>query len=376
MEKIKKISVCIISLLIISIGCFCSCFSLILVDHSNLKAWINNASGSSNIISDLWKAIYKYHQPLNQSYFNDNETSIYKLNNGWFSYAKTYNSTKKYSSSISEFKKLLDDNNIQLCYAITAECGDERQHQLPYGISIYQEKTNNELFEILKQNSIDYFDTYKLLSESNKDYYSYFYKTDHHWNNSAGHFVAQSLIKEFNKNYNFGLDETILNIENFDEQHYSQMFLGSIGKKLQSTFLYNVTADDFDIFYPNFETNFDIKFNGNTKYSGPYNKTILSESHLYYDLANNNTYCAFLHGDHSLINIHNNKCENNKKILILKDSKANVVNSYLSLCFEYMDIIDPRPYKDSIKDYITNTQPDLVLFLCSSTNGANYFDIK
>lgn len=65
---------------------------------------------------------------------------------------------------------------------------------------------------------------------------------------------------------------------------------------------------------------------------------------------------------------------NGLKVLILKDSKANVVASHLASSFQYLEIIDPRAIDFNIKDYIEQTNPDLVLSIFSPFNTEGFYE--
>jgi hypothetical protein len=76
-----------------------------------------------------------------------------------------------------------------------------------------------------------------------------------------------------------------------------------------------------------------------------------------------NPYGAYLYGDNPLLVIHNNFLHGNKKILIIKDSFVNNLAPFLSLGIEHIDMLDLRHFTGSIKTYIKQTQPDMVIVM-------------
>ena len=130
---------------------------------------------------------------------------------------------------------------------------------------------------------------------------------------------------------------------------------------------------------PKYDTNFEVKISTNKKtlenattHSGNYWEALIWEKYLKYDHNNINCYAAYTHADQSLMSIKNNNATNNKRILVLKDSKANVVNAHLASAVEYLDIIDLRYFSGSLQNYIADSQPDAVILLQSPFSGAKH----
>jgi hypothetical protein len=80
----------------------------------------------------------------------------------------------------------------------------------------------------------------------------------------------------------------------------------------------------------------------------------------YYNLS---PYDAYLYGNRELVTIHNNLLRDGRKILLIKDSFANVVAPFLSIGIENLDIVDLRYFTGSIKSYIEKHIPDTVVIM-------------
>jgi hypothetical protein len=74
-------------------------------------------------------------------------------------------------------------------------------------------------------------------------------------------------------------------------------------------------------------------------------------------------YGAYLYGDNPLVIIHNNFLYDNKRILFIKDSFVMCVAPFLALGVEYIETIDLRNFTGSVKTYIKQNKPDMVIVM-------------
>ena len=198
-----------------------------------------------------------------------------------------------------------------------------------------------------------------LVSE-NENFYSWFYKTDHHWNVHAGFSVASEIAQRLKKEFGLPVDTNVLDEIYFNTVTYEKAFLGSQGKKATHGY---ISPENFEVYYPLFDTEFSIEIPTKMiERTDTFENTLIESENLkvgnYYI---NNTYAAFLYGDVPLIRIHNLNCKNGTRALMIKTSDANVVDTYLAFTVEYLDIVDPRHFDGSIRTFIEKTRPDVVL---------------
>ncbi len=99
------------------------------------------------------------------------------------------------------------------------------------------------------------------------------------------------------------------------------------------------------------------------------------------EYSNNNggyAYECLIGGNRPLTTIENLNSENDTRILILKDSYALAAAPYLSLTVDEVDLIDTRPnagnFNGSVRTYIENNKPDIVLLLYGSNIQTSTFD--
>lgn len=77
----------------------------------------------------------------------------------------------------------------------------------------------------------------------------------------------------------------------------------------------------------------------------------------------NVSYGTFLNGDYPLLSVQNEEQDNQRNLLIIKDSYANAFLPWVYPYFQNMVMVDPRYFKENISDLIENNYITDVLFL-------------
>lgn len=367
MKNLEKKIVCILVVIFI-----CICSALTIVSYVKTKD-IEASYTKKHPLNDLFINVYgKSNRLLGKTLIEDSEIDFYLLNNNKNLARKLiYVNTTRYQNKLYNFKNYLSNLGINYSFIITAEAGDERSGLLPLGIETnYCEQVTNELSTVLSNCNINHIATFDYLNQGPRSYCDYFYKTDHHWNDYAGLYLSEIITKHLNNKYNLGLNSDLFSLDNHEIITYDNLYLGSLGKKVGMGYVY---PEDFTILVPKFETNFYIP---RYKSIGAYSDSILFTKNLTYDPYNKDAYRTYLNGDHDLLQIQNLKIKNGKRILVLKDSKANVISAHLACAVENLDIIDLRHYKGSLKEFIEKTKPDVVLNIQSAFSFANMYDFE
>ena len=151
-------------------------------------------------------------------------------------------------------------------------------------------------------------------------------------------------------------------------------YLGSLGRRAT---LAEAAPDDFEILYPEFPVNitFRIEEKGIEK-TGDFASTINYEEIEDPDIYHRECYLALLSfigcGKAAVIN---NEPPNDVRILIVGDSLAIPETSLLALNCKTCELIDPRYFKGSIKAYIKENKPDVVINTYSTTIIQDYYPI-
>lgn len=366
-ELVKKIVAILISLILIVCAIGTILTGIVIKDFEY-------ACGNGNVFSGIFSSIYGYSNRLfGKKIFIDGESVVMMTSDGNLVGKLEPYDPRENRQAIDGFNEYLKNLGIGYGFIITSECGDERSGLLPLGVTTnHCEDTTNKMISMLDDLGISYVNTYDYLSTDSRSYSNYFYKTDHHWNDYAGLYVSQLIAKYLNEEYDFGLDYSMFNLENYEIEKHDESFMGSYGRKVGYGTVY---PEDFDILTPKFNTKFDIVFPKleETNQSGSYRDALIYGKYIISSEKYVNRYCAYLGGDFQITNIHNLNVDNNIRVLVLKDSKANVVNAHLACAVEYLDIIDLRHYKDNLKDYIESTSPDVVLHIQSAFAGGAFY---
>lgn len=303
---------------------------------------------------------------LNRSLIDDTDKSnqVLKLNNGYLTFKENKNSDLSgLQQYLVDLKKTCDSTGSKLLYVKKTTKNTTNKELLPCYYPYVYNLNFDEIKPILEKQDILVLDIDEKINKSNIDKYSLFFKTDHHWLPQTGIWVSKSICEELNNINGWNLDTNKLDINNYNIITYPNSFLGSQGKRIGAIY---GGIDDFYVVYPSFETKLtvdmsDIEFN----VTGNFQETLLNEDSITpNNLLNkdNTAYNTYMRGNHDLVKITNHNMQDGKKALLVLDSFGCVVAPYLSLEFSQLDCIDIRSYTDSVKDYIEETKPDVVIY--------------
>lgn len=219
------------------------------------------------------------------------------------------------------------------------------QEKLPEYVTVYNQKQIIDNFYSKLQDKIKTIDVTDILME-NRDEYLYF-KTDHHMT-SLG---AYSAYTKFCLVANLETEK----INNFEKETVSNDFLGTLDSKAQ---IPNQEKDKVDI-YVN-QKNLNIK---SAEYDNESTKSIFNMEYL----DKKDKYSFFLNGNNAKVVVKTN-VENNRNLLVIKDSYAHIMAQFLCQNFEEIHFIDPRYYKLSLTEYATENNITDILFLYNISN--------
>ena len=201
------------------------------------------------------------------------------------------------------------------------------------------------------------------------DFYGAFYKTDHHWKTTTAFQMAGVLAEYLNNNYKYDFDSDYYNLDYYKVEHYVNYFLGSLGKKVT---LSKADPEDYDLIVPDFDTNFSIQIPERyIDQTGAFKDVLLDYRHLQtIDYYNENCYASFMNRNDAVASIHNNAptCNNGKKILFIKDSYSTPLIPYIALGVEDIETLYEIRFTGSVRTYIDQVQPDMVIVMYSADN--------
>ena len=330
---------------------------------SRLTDVINKYSGRMNLVSPFFLNVYgKTTAALGKNMIDDAENPVVRLENGYLTYTYLHSQDSVEYAGILDFNKWLSKKDIPFLFVMPAEKSDDRYAVYPKGFPVSKRYAvmQNEYLKYLDDNGISYLNSGEMLVSENEDFYSWFYKTDHHWNVHAGFSVASAIAQRLKTEFGLPVDTDVLDRTYFSVISYENAFLGSQGKKATHGY---ISPENFEVYTPLFDTAFSIEIpTKKIERTDSFENTLIEARNLkvgnYYT---NDAYVAFLYGDVPLARIHNLNCKNGTRALMIKTSDANVVDTYFAFTVEYLDIVDPRHFDGSIRTFIEKTQPDVVL---------------
>lgn len=194
-----------------------------------------------------------------------------------------------------------------------------------------------------------------------------FYITDHHWTIESSFNANTDIIDTLNREYKLNLDKEkkYTDINQYEKINYKNSFLGSEGIRVGKYF---AGKDDFEIIVPKYDTYFTyVQYRDHKKYweaKGDYSSVFIDKAKLE-DSKYNNKYNAITYEGYVENRITNVLSDNNLKVLLIADSFARPMVTYLASNFEETRYLDPQDgrYTDSYVDYIDQYNPDIVIMM-------------
>ena len=279
------------------------------------------------------------------------------------------------------FSEYCHDRGIEFLYVQIPSKISETEDRSISGAVDFSNQNANDLIGKLREADVDVLDLRERIEAEGLDHHALFYRTDHHWRAETGLWAARNILEYCRDEYRFDVDPELLREDRFTRVEYPGVFLGSLGKK---TTLAVTEPDDFVLLYPQYETSLhhsvlNGKLENDGDFSVLYDMTLLERVDYY----GQNTYLAYLGGDFAQSYIENHLKPNDLKILVINDSFGDCVLPFLSLGVSRLDELDIRIFNGSVKRYMEENTPDLVIVMyypdsiCGDGDG-NYdtFDFR
>ena len=256
-----------------------------------------------------------------------------------------YNDNEKENANtnaeiISDFANKMKEQNVPTYFVLTPNSIYINNDKLPNNVEVpNQEEIIKQIYgETENTNNINVIES---LKKENKDKQLYF-KTDHHINSNG----AYVIYREYCKAANIAIKE----IDNFNRITVSNDFLGTFDSKAQ---LLNQQPDELFV-YKN-ENNTNIK---EAIYDKQTTNSIFNEEYL----KGKDKYSYFLNGNNSRAIIKTN-VNNDKKLLVIKDSYAHIMSQFLCQDYSEVHFLDPRYTNFDYLEYAKENEITDVLFL-------------
>ncbi len=287
--------------------------------------------------------------------------TVYKTDSGQLTWIVPEADFTQGVAKLSQLKSFLDTMDIPLLYVNEPTKMAFDDSGLPYGVKDYSQANMAQLMTLLQENGISVYDLKPDMVTEGLTMDEFFYVTDHHYKTQAGLWAAEKIAQRISETLGFTMDPANFSLSNYQSVIYKDWFLGSLGKRVGSTY---EKADDYELLKPKFDTAFTLTIpTTKVTQTGPFETSLLFPYYLKTkDLYVMNPYMVNLDGDHDLIRIINHKSTNTRKILIVKDSFADVMIPFMANEFSEVIVVDLRKLSgQKLTDIITAEKPQMVI---------------
>ena len=247
---------------------------------------------------------------------------------------------KEMTDAISSFIKKSKIENKVVCIAPNSSY--VYSDYFPEFLDMPSQKDMLEEISAQLSDSVKVIDTCKVMKRTAKDNDNLYYRTDHHWTTLGAYEIFKSLSKVWG-----------LNSENiaYDFFTVSTSFEGTLGSKAGV----HEATDEIIVCVPQkSEGTYVVNFE---------KAGVKSGSFFFKDkLEQKNQYEVFLGGNYDKITI-TTMADNEKSLLLIKDSYANCFVPMLTPYFSKIVMIDPRYLTDSLSAIVSENSFTHLLFL-------------
>ncbi len=303
---------------------------------------------------NFWVGLNSYY---NLSLGNPLSNGIYHCKDGYLINDPPV--TDRLSSNIDIIAEFAQKQDIPSTVLLAPSTGYVVDDVLPNKHIIYDDdKLFDDASKTLNNAGITFVDVRDNFKSAYKSGTQVYYKTDHHW-------TAQGAYLGYT-----ALGDSLGYTPNSKDNYNIDVHNGFYGTTYSSSGFWYTQPDDIELWHS--KQNQDIKV---TITDG--DKTIDSDSLFFMErLEEDDKYPVYLDGNHPYTVIKNNALkQNDKKLLVIKDSFAHSLVPFLADHYSEIIMIDMRYYKQNVSDLIEARGFDRVLFLYSIDNLATDADI-
>ena len=342
-----------------------------------------------NVISERFKSDDLFHKDefvnLNGIYGKITKRRYYNqvilLKNGMLSsYGPAITKQDEKIQSMVEFSKFVEERGGHFIYAQLPHKIDYNMDLMPDGLDRNFITSLERYLQKCKDAGVDVLDTLPEIIGTEEDFNNYYYKTDIHWKPVAAFRVFQMLvdhIREFYPEQSFPDD--FLSLDSWTIHEIPDQFLGTWGKRVG---LYFIGLDSLQYITPNFETDISLSVPKKQRFiKGNYEEAFLLKQ--YMEPGGNKLhtghYDIYIGGGYPITQTFNPAAPSDLRILVFKDSYVLPLQTFLSVMFRYVDVIDPRYYTEtSLNEYVDRTSPDVVIsaFNAKAISIDNYYEFS
>lgn len=291
---------------------------------------------------------------------SDGGMTVVRMKNGKITFLDGHSDPAENAGRFNDFAAYNASLDIPTLYLTLPNKVNKYSSDMPTGSYGYANRHGDEFLSLLDP-AVDSLDLRETLQSAEHEYDYYFFNTDHHWTPEGAFVGFQAVADRLRGDYGFEIDPAVTDMGSYKRVTYEQYFLGSQGKRVGPLY---AGVDDLTILLPVEETS------GYT-YTIPHKELVRSgsfeDAFLFYenverkDYYHLNPYVVYSGGDYPLSVAENKNDPSGRKILLIRQSFSCTLAPFLSRACSELDILDLRYYKESVRDYIKSTRPDLVI---------------
>lgn len=293
----------------------------------------------------------------------DEDKDVYKLSNGQIMYNLPERDMTKYAGYVADLDKALKEKDIELLYVqIPYKIKDDSY--MPPGTHAPANKNADQLVKLLREKDVDTLDLRDEIAAQKLDWTSLFFDTDHHWTPQTAFWAADVIMKRVNKDYGFEINEDYYDEKNWNHETLENYMLGSIGRR---TGVFYDGLDDFTIYDPKFETDFDFWGVNQDGKEDTREGSFRDSMYLWENMEKRadferNTYNTYLGKEYGLFDIINHRSDNDLNILMIRESFSDALAPFLSVNADRVTGVDLRKYHEKdILELCDEYDADLVM---------------
>ena len=293
------------------------------------------------------------------------------LNNGVATMADQYGDIEVGKKGVRDAYAFAKELGAEFLFMVVPS-KEESEADLPEGVRSYAISKYEEMVKFLEDEDIPHIAMRDVLKADGGDWYSYYYRSDHHWKNNAA-FLGFKEVSEYMASAGLvGKDEAALSEGNYEKRLYEQVFLGTHGRMAGK---YYTGLDDYELWLPKYDTDYvlDVPSEGIHK-EGSFEDCFVNYGNVAHYSFDYYAYYTYLDRDYDRIHIENRLNPDGPKIVIVRDSVAVPVSVFLASQCSAIDMLDLRYLKeeDSAKEWIREAKPDMLIYMF----GPGYMSVE
>jgi len=291
-----------------------------------------------------------------------NYGQIYKTTEDQIIFSVAKKEVKPAIDSLAELKKELDVIGVPLLYVQAPFKVSDKEQTLPAGIQDYADKNADEFLEGLKAEGIDFLDLRPLLRDGEKSQKELFYDTDHHWRIETAFEATWHIGRALNQKYGFQIEDKYMSLDAYNVKIFKDFFQGSMGRRVGSVY---GGIDDFTLITPKFSTDLSVEQrdeNQETFYTGDFEQSMLVLDNIDANRPVDTNRYAVYRGDNGEL-VFKNNMDAYGKVMMIKDSFALPVYSFLAPAIKETSALDMRYFHENVVEYTKKTKPDVLIVL-------------